>query len=201
MRDTVRSFSIVTVFSVATRLMSFLFKIWMSRTLGAEAVGLYQIAFSVLLLLFSCVAGAPTVLSRKIAECAARGEVRRQNALTSASLLIGLVSSLAVCVLFFALSSRLGGIFADERCVPIFLTMLPALVTSSVYAPLRSWFWGREPAVARELLRAGLLRIGVRATRPQLEDFRRAILGYAPGRKFNLPGGRLVELGRDSFIL
>ena len=65
----------------------------------------------------------------------------------------------------------------------------------------RSWFWELEPAVARELLRAGLLRIGVRATRPQLEDFRRAILGYAPGRKFNLPGGRLVELGRDSFIL
>lgn len=65
----------------------------------------------------------------------------------------------------------------------------------------RSWFWELESAVARELLRAGLLRIGVRATRPQLEDFRRAILGYAPGRKFNLPGGRLVELGRDSFIL
>ena len=65
----------------------------------------------------------------------------------------------------------------------------------------RSWFWELEPAVAGELLRAGLLRIGVRATRPQLEDFRRAILGYAPGRKFNLPGGRLVELGRDSFIL
>lgn len=65
----------------------------------------------------------------------------------------------------------------------------------------RSWFWELEPVVAGELLRAGLLRIGVRATRPQLEDFRRAILEYAPGRKFNLPGGRLVELGRDSFIL
>ena len=65
----------------------------------------------------------------------------------------------------------------------------------------RSWFRELEPAVAGELLRAGLLRIGVRATRPQLENFRRAILEYAPGRKFNLPGGRLVELGRDSFIL
>ena len=65
----------------------------------------------------------------------------------------------------------------------------------------RSWFWELEPAVAGELLRAGLLRIGVRATRPQLEDFRRAILEYAPGRKFNLPGGRLVQLGRDKFVL
>ena len=65
----------------------------------------------------------------------------------------------------------------------------------------RSWFQELEPAVAGELLRAGLLRIGVRATRPQLEDFRRAILNYAPGRKFNLPGGRLVQLGRDKFVL
>lgn len=65
----------------------------------------------------------------------------------------------------------------------------------------RSWFRELDPAVAGELLRAGLLRIGVRATRPQLEGFRRAILSYAPGRKFNLPGGRLVQLGRDKFVL
>ena len=65
----------------------------------------------------------------------------------------------------------------------------------------RSWFRELEPVVAWELLRAGLLRIGVRATRPQLESFRRAILEYAPGRKFNLPGGKLVRLGRDEFDL
>lgn len=129
---------------MVTRLLSFLFKIWMSRALGAEAVGVYQIAFSVLLLLFSFTAGAPTVLSRKVAECAARGDTKRQNALTTASLLIGLGSSVAICVLFLALSDHLGGLFADERCVPIFLIMLPALVTSSLYAPLRSWFWGRK---------------------------------------------------------
>lgn len=148
MNGTVKAFSIVTVFSVATRLFSFLFKIWMSRTLGAEAVGLYQIALSVLLLLFSFTAGAPTVLSRKVAECAARGDVRRQNALTTASLVIGLVTSAAMCAVFLALRDRLGGLFADERCVPIFLVMLPALVTSSLYAPLRSWFWGRKRFLA-----------------------------------------------------
>ena len=65
----------------------------------------------------------------------------------------------------------------------------------------RSWFFELEPVVAWELLRAGLLRAGVRATRPQLEEFRRAILEYAPGRKFNLPGGKLVRMGRDEFIL
>lgn len=144
MNDTVKSFSIVTVFSVATRLMSFLFKIWMSRSLGAETVGLYQIALSVILLLFSLTAGAPTVLSRKVAECAARGDTARQNALTTASLLLGGGTAVALCAVFYACSRFLGGIFADERCIPIFLIMLPALVTSSLYAPLRSWFWGRK---------------------------------------------------------
>ncbi len=144
MNNTVRSFSIVTAFSVLTRLLSFLFKIWMSRSLGAETVGIYQIALSVILLLFSLTAGAPTVLSRKVAECAGRGDTARQNALTTASLLIGGGVAVALCVVFYACSRFLGGIFADERCIPIFLIMLPALVTSSLYAPLRSWFWGRK---------------------------------------------------------
>ncbi len=144
MNNTVKSFSIVTAFSVLTRLLSFLFKIWMSRSLGAETVGIYQIALSVILLLFSLTAGAPTVLSRKVAECAGRGDTARQNALTTASLLLGGGIAVALCVVFYACSRFLGGIFADERCIPIFLIMLPALVTSSLYAPLRSWFWGRK---------------------------------------------------------
>ena len=101
LNGTVKSFSIVTGFSVATRLLSFLFKIWMSRSLGAEAVGLYQIALSVLLLLFSLTAGAPTVLSRKVAECAARGDIARQNSLTTASLLMGLGVSVVICAAFY----------------------------------------------------------------------------------------------------
>lgn len=65
----------------------------------------------------------------------------------------------------------------------------------------RDWFRDLEPVVAWELLRMGLIEVDVHATRPQLEEFRRAILDYAPGRKFNLPGGRLVKLGRTGFSL
>lgn len=38
MNKTAKSFGIVTSFSVATRLASFIFKMWMSRSLGAEIV-------------------------------------------------------------------------------------------------------------------------------------------------------------------
>ena len=83
MNKTVKSFGIVTGFSIATRLVSFIFKMWMSRALGAEVVGLYQIALSVLLMLFTITAGAPTVLSRKIAESS--GNLKKQNSLLTAS--------------------------------------------------------------------------------------------------------------------
>lgn len=131
-----------------TRLLSFIFKIWMSRALGAETVGVYQISMSVLSILFTLTSGAPTVLSRKIAEAQAYKDTRRQNSLTTASILIGLGVSASLCALFYGLNEHLGVLFSDERCLPIFLILLPTLITSTLYASLRSWFWGRKNFIA-----------------------------------------------------
>lgn len=65
----------------------------------------------------------------------------------------------------------------------------------------RAWFENLDTSLALELLRAGTLQAGVSATRPQLEDFRQAILNYAPGKHFNLPGDRLVKLNKSDFML
>ncbi len=65
----------------------------------------------------------------------------------------------------------------------------------------RAWFENLDTSLALELLRAGTLQAGVSATRPQLEDFRQAILNYAPGKHFNLPGDRLVKLNKRDFML
>lgn len=65
----------------------------------------------------------------------------------------------------------------------------------------RSWFKDLEPNVAIELLKAGVEGIGVSATRPQLENFRQAILTYAPGKYFNLPQNKLVKLNQTDFRL
>ena len=138
MNKTAKSFSIVTGFSILTRALSFIFKIWMSRALGAEVVGLYQIAMSVIMLLFTLTAGAPTVLSRKVAEAASVGDTKRQNAYATASLIMGFMISAALTGLMFGLHSKLGFLFSDERCLPIFLIMLPTLITSTLYASFRS---------------------------------------------------------------
>lgn len=65
----------------------------------------------------------------------------------------------------------------------------------------RGWFKDLESQVALEILRVGTLRAGISATRPQLEEFRQAILKYAPGKSFNLPKDRLVKLKKEEFEL
>ncbi len=147
MNKTVKSFSIVTFFSIATRLISFIFKMWMSRALGAEVVGQYQIALSVLLMLLTITAGAPTVLSRKVAEVG-NDNIKRQNSLLTASLILGLTISTIVVGILYTCHGHLGFLFSNKACVPIFLVMLPTLITSTVYASLRGWFWGRKNFLA-----------------------------------------------------
>lgn len=148
MNKTAKSFGIVTGFSVLTRAISFIFKIWVSRALGAEIVGLYQIALSVMMMLFTLTSGAPTVLSRKVAEASSKGDIKRQNSLTTASLIMGLSVSAVLVGIMYALHSHIGFLFSDERCLPIFLIMLPTLITSTLYASFRSWFWGRKNFLA-----------------------------------------------------
>lgn len=65
----------------------------------------------------------------------------------------------------------------------------------------RDWFKGLNESVALEVLRTITLRAGIAATRPQLEDFRQAILTYAPGKSFNLPKDRLVHFTKTQFVL
>ena len=129
-----------------TRLVSFGFKMWMSRELGAETVGLYQIALSIILLLFSLTAGAPTVLSRKVA--GAMGDRRKQNGYLTGTLLLGLGVGVVLIVVFFCCHNHLDALFADDRCVTLFLIMLPTLLTSTLYGALRSWFWGQKKFLA-----------------------------------------------------
>lgn len=148
MKNTAQSFLVVTAFSVATRLASFIFKMWMSHSLGAQIVGEYQIALSVLLMLFTITAGAPTVLSRKIAELGVTGDTKRQNGLLAASVIMGLCVSAAICATLYAIGDKLSFLFSNPSSMPLFFIMLPTLVTSTLYASLRSWFWGRKKFVA-----------------------------------------------------
>lgn len=137
-----KAVALVTVFGVATRAVGFLFKVYVGRTLGAEVVGLYQMALSVLFLLSAVASsGVPLVLSRKIA---ALSDKSSAGGLVSTGLIIcGSISAILIAVLF-ACGDNLAVFFGDKRALPLFFVVLPSLLSTSVYSVVRAYFLGRK---------------------------------------------------------
>jgi len=135
----------VTGFSVLTRALAFGFRIYLSRVLGAEILGLFQIALSLFMLLacFSA-SGLPLTLSRKTAENMVVGNTKRAHQIFSSTLITSVITAAAFAIIFYIFPGVLSVLFADDRAGRIFLFLLPALITTSVYSITRAWFWGRR---------------------------------------------------------
>lgn len=145
MKKIFKSFAIVTSTSILTRFLSFIFKIYLSRTLGAELLGIYQIAFSVIMTFVAiCASGLPVTLSRITAENNSLFCPQKSNNALSTCLCISLVFAIAVCSVFIAFPQLANLLFSDARCIPVFYIMLPLLLTTAVYSCLRGWFWGNK---------------------------------------------------------
>ncbi len=102
-----RSAALVTVFSTVEKALSFFYRIVLSRIIGAEGLGIYQICLSVFAVF-----------------------------LTAAS------SGIPV-ILFFG-RNLLGFLFTDDRCMNVFILLLPGLILTSIYAVMRGSFWGNK---------------------------------------------------------
>lgn len=127
------------------KLLGFLYRVFMSRTIGAEGIGIYQVALSVfaLLLTITC-SGTPITVSRLMTKYKSNNDKLREQRVISAGLSVSFVTAVILCVPFFFLKDKLGFIFADDRCATVFIIVLPGLVFTSVYAVLRGVFWGNK---------------------------------------------------------
>ncbi len=135
----------VTGFSVCTRAIAFLFKIYLSRTLGAEVMGLYQMAMTVFFTFIAVsTGGISTVLSRKIAERNTLPNGDKGLKLLSSSLIIGVTVSLLCTALAYLVLPYSSLFITDQRAVPLLKIMLPALTSTTFYIIIRGWFWGNK---------------------------------------------------------
>ena len=129
-------------FSLVTRLIAFLFKVFLSRTMGAEALGLFSMGLAVFgLLTMIPSSGIPLTVSRRVAETPID-----KNAFGTVS--AGLMSTVAVNLLtvglFLLFRHPILGLFADQRAEKIVLIMLPATFSTCIYNVLRAYMMGRK---------------------------------------------------------
>ena len=133
------------MFSVLTRLLGFLLRIFLSRTIGAEAIGLYQVALSVFMVLLTVVSsGLTLIISRMTASYRVSQDKKATASLITSGLLLALVVSVILCAIILIFKNLFAHLFTDENCVNILIILLPSLIFSAIYSVFRGAMWGYD---------------------------------------------------------
>ena len=137
-----KNFYTIGVYSALTRLLGFLFKIALSRMLGAEGLGLFSVSLSLLFtyLAIAC-SGIPTTLTRRVASEIACG--RDGTRYVSGALFLSASISVTLIIITFMGHGYLNILFKDSASAIIFFCLLPTLISSVFYTNIRSWFMGK----------------------------------------------------------
>ena len=145
MRKFFKTVAIVTVFSVSEKCLGFLYRIFLSHSIGEEGIGMYQVALSVFGLVYTiCCSGTPVTVSRLMTKYKAENNHLKVQQIISSGLALTLACAIPVCLFFVFFKNSLSFVFADKRCLNVFLVILPGLIFTSIYSVLRGVFWGNK---------------------------------------------------------
>lgn len=138
---------ILTVAGIVVKLLGGANRIFLSRLLGGEGIGLYQMAYPMYILLLSIAgAGIPIAVSIMIAEEAARGNYSGVQRIFRVTLVTMTGISIA-CGIAMAVGAEeliALGLIHDSRALLALLVLAPALTISIITCCFRGYFQGLQ---------------------------------------------------------
>lgn len=153
MKNIYRSAAQVTVFSTVEKFLSFVYRIILTRIIGAEGLGIYQISLTVFaVFLTAASSGIPVTVSRLMAKSSAKNDINGKHSAVTAGIACTLAVTVPVALILFFGKSAFSFLFSDPRCVDIFVILLPGLILTSVYAVIRGSFWGNKQFLAYSVI-------------------------------------------------
>lgn len=145
MKSIFKAVAVVTIFSVITRTLGFFFRIFLSRKLGAEGMGLYQMATSVLGIFMTLISsGIPLSTAKLVAKYETNNDLNKRNKVVSSALIIAMVVAVLSSFLILILKNVWNIVLTDNRAVEIMLILIPSIIFSAVYAIFRGALWGQS---------------------------------------------------------
>lgn len=137
---------ILVIAGLVTRGLGTIYRIVLSRIIGAEAIGLYQMAFPSLILLITIVtAGLPIAVSKMVAESEAKNDTRQTQKILQIALILVIFLSIGISVVFYLLAPLISQyILTDERVYFTLVMIVPIIPIISVSSVLRGYFQGKQ---------------------------------------------------------
>lgn len=150
-----KSVFVLTLFSLLMRVIGFFMRIVLSRELGAEGLGMYQIALSFFYVFLTVVSsGLPITISHLSAKYNVTSDKESEGKMVSASLVLGLAFSVFLEVLLFVFKPLITNATSPE-CFTIILCLSPSIFITAVYMSFRGALWGKQKHFANGLAEIG----------------------------------------------
>ncbi|HHY61292.1 MAG TPA: stage V sporulation protein B [Clostridia bacterium] len=139
-----RGVLILTAGSMLTRILGFVYRIYVVRLLGAEGIGLYEMVFPVVtLILVITTAGIPVAVAKLVADSSAQGRHREIAVIVHVSLaLLALTGIVVPSALMYGASWFIPLAFSDPRVYWPFMALIPAVFLVSLSSVLRGYYQG-----------------------------------------------------------
>ena len=118
MKSIFKAVATVTIFSIITRALGFVFRIFLTRKLGAEGIGLFQMASSVLAIFMTLISsGLPLTTVKLVSKYEGNNELKGRDRVVTSALSIALSIAVLSCIFIYLLKSVWGIILTDYRAV------------------------------------------------------------------------------------
>lgn len=154
---------ILTCSGVLTRFMGFLYKIYLSRSMGAESLGLYQLIFPIYGICHTLyAAGIQTAISKLVSENAGRNDMRGAKHVLLTGLLLSVCIALSLSVAVFLGSDIIAARFLLEpRCAPSLRILAIIFPFCGITCCINGYYYGlrRSGVPAVSLVIEQLIRI------------------------------------------
>ncbi len=155
---------LLTAAGAAARILGFFYRIFLSRTIGAEGIGIFHLTMPVYAFCMAAASGGiQTAISRYCAEDFARNDKKGADRVLFAGLLVSLVLSALTAALVYWKSGWIAEVFlAEKRCAVLLRILSFSLPFSVMHTCLGGYFIGRKqiriPSLAQIIEQ--LFRIG-----------------------------------------
>lgn len=150
--------TIILFFSnVIVRILGFLYKIILSKTIGEYGLGIYHIVFNLLMICLSLTTtGIPVTLSSLIAKKNSINDKKNINLIFISALYSSLLISFFISFLLYINSENLSLKFLHDKNLKLFIIAIcPAVIVSTLSNILRAYFYGVKkitiPAISQVL--------------------------------------------------
>lgn len=138
---------ILTIASLLTRIIGFFFRIFLSRYIGAEGIGIYQLIFPIQVLCYSlCTSGFELSISRLVAAVNGKDQKSAMRILKS-----GLIMSISISVIiaipvYFNHEFIAIRILSEERCKSLIRWMSITIPLASIHSCICGYYLGVKKA-------------------------------------------------------